>query len=261
MTTIPRLGADATVDEILVGLAQAGCAVVEGFISDEKVATLNAEFAPFREATPSGRNDFEGFGTRRIYNLFAKVRGLDELAIDTRLLGVLDATLGAHYQLSGPVGIDIGPHEVAQMMHTDDIIYPVSWPHPNLVFNTMWALDDFTVENGATMVVPGSHHRPPDDPPKANEAVPATMPAGSVMFYLGTLWHHGGANQTDGRRFGVILEYVVAWLRAQENHVAGVPRDIIRSLPERLQQLLGYNIHPPFLGYVDGRDPLRTLSA
>jgi ectoine hydroxylase-related dioxygenase (phytanoyl-CoA dioxygenase family) len=85
------------------------------------------------------------------------------------------------------------------------------------------------------------------------------MPAGSVMLYSGTVWHGGGANRTSERRLGVILEYVVGWLRAQETHVLAVPPEVVRTLPERLQELLGYNIYPPFLGYVDGRHPRRTL--
>jgi ectoine hydroxylase-related dioxygenase (phytanoyl-CoA dioxygenase family) len=85
------------------------------------------------------------------------------------------------------------------------------------------------------------------------------MPAGSVMFYVGTVWHGGGANRTTDRRLGVILEYVAAWLRAQENHVTAVPVEVARTLDPRLQELLGYNIYPPFLGYVDGRHPRRAL--
>lgn len=259
MTTIPRLGPDATVAEIVTAMDEVGCGVVEGFLSAERVAALQAELAPVRAATPAGRNDFEGFGTRRIYALFAKVRGFDDIATDARVLGVLDAVLGEHYQLSAPVGIDIGPGEAAQMLHTDDIIYPIPHPHPEVVVNTMWALDDFTVDNGATMVIPGSHHRGPDDPPDPADAIPATMPAGSVLFYRGSLWHHGGANRTDRRRLGVILEYVAGWLRPQENHVLAMPPEVVAGLDERLAELLGYNVCPPFIGYVDGRHPLRLL--
>ncbi|HET8929898.1 MAG TPA: phytanoyl-CoA dioxygenase family protein [Acidimicrobiales bacterium] len=259
MESIPRLGPDATVDDIVSGMDAVGCTVVEGFLSASKVAALRSELAPHRARTPSGRNDFEGHSTRRIYALFAKVRGFDEIATDPRVLGVLDAVLGSSYQLSAPVGIDIGPGEAPQMLHRDDLIYPLTWPHPEVVVNTMWALDDFTVDNGATMVIPGSHARPPAEPPDPALAIPATMPAGSVLFYHGSLWHHGGANRTEGRRLGVILEYVVSWLRAQENHVLAVPPEVVRTLPERLRELLGYNIHPPFIGYVDGIHPLRVL--
>ena len=91
--------------------------------------------------------------------------------------------------------------------------------------------------------------------------VTAVMSPGSALFYLGSLWHGGGANRTARPRLGVILEYAAGWLRPQENHCLAVPRDIARELPERLQELLGYNIYPPFVGYVDGRHPRRVLSA
>jgi ectoine hydroxylase-related dioxygenase (phytanoyl-CoA dioxygenase family) len=130
------------------------------------------------------------------------------------------------------------------------------------VINSMWALDDFTEANGATRLVPGSHRWEPDrQPDPATETVAAEMPAGSVMLYLGNLWHGGGANRTDQPRLGVILEYVVSWLRPQENHCLAVPRDVAATLSPRLQELLGYNIHPPFLGYVDGHHPRKVLSA
>ncbi|MEO6317530.1 MAG: phytanoyl-CoA dioxygenase family protein [Acidimicrobiales bacterium] len=261
MAELARLSRDeAAVDAVVDLLERDGAVVVERFLAESKVAELRAELAPHREQTPSGRNDFEGFDTRRIYALFAKTRGFDELATDPLLLGVLDAVLG-HYQLSGPVGIDIGPGESPQGLHRDDVVYPIPWPHQQVVLNTMWALDDFTADNGATVVLPASHRSAPSDMPPASEVVTATMPAGSVMFYVGTVWHGGGANRTDQRRLGVILEYVASWLRAQENHVTAVPVDVMRTLSPRLQELLGYNIHPPFLGYVDGRHPRRALGA
>jgi ectoine hydroxylase-related dioxygenase (phytanoyl-CoA dioxygenase family) len=133
-------------------------------------------------------------------------------------------------------------------------------PHAEVVVNTMWALDDFTAANGATRMVPGSHRWAPGRTPVDGErVVTVEMPAGSVAFYTGSIWHGGGANTTERARLGVILEYVAAWLRPQENHVIGVPPAVVATLPERLQELLGYNIYPPFVGYVDGRHPRRFL--
>ena len=205
---LPRFGHDVSADHVAAAVRECGAAAVERFVPADEVAALKAELAPFRDTTPSGRNDFEGFGTRRIYALFAKVRGFDHLAIDPLVLGVLDQVLGPHYQLSGPVGIDIGPGESPQGLHQDDLVYPLPFPHPPVVLNTMWALDDFTEENGATRVVLGSHDTSSQDRPDPRAAVTATMPAGSVLFYVGTIWHEGGANRTDERRLGVILEYV-----------------------------------------------------
>jgi ectoine hydroxylase-related dioxygenase (phytanoyl-CoA dioxygenase family) len=124
----------------------------------------------------------------------------------------------------------------------------------------MWALDDFTPENGATLVVPGSHRWPPDRRAVDGEAVAAVMPAGSVLFYAGSVLHAGGANRTAAPRLGVILEYCAGWLRPQENHVLGVPKAIVRELPDRLRELLGYGIHGSLLGYVDGRHPAKFLA-
>jgi ectoine hydroxylase-related dioxygenase (phytanoyl-CoA dioxygenase family) len=248
----------ADVDEVVAGLDKDGYAIVEGVLSPDEVAEIRADMRRVLEATPTGRNTFEGFGTKRVYALFAKTRVWDAPATSPLVLGVLDRVLGVGYQLSAPTGIEIGPGEVAQVIHHDDGIYPIPQPHGEVVLNTMWPLDDFTEANGATRIIPGSH-RPLERPAAGTETVAAEMPAGSVMFYTGSVFHGGGANNTDTPRLGVILEYVAGWLRPQENHVLAVPRDVAATLPPRLQELLGYNIYPPFVGYVDGRHPRRTL--
>ena len=250
--------ADATVDLVVDALQEDGYCIVEGLLSADEVGATRAALVDVLSATPLGRNDFEGYKTQRIYALFAKTRAFDRLAIHPLLLGVLDRILG-HYQLSAPTGIQIGPGEKAQILHRDQAIYPLPLDFPDVVLNTMWAFDDFTEANGATRLVPGSHSWT-DRAPKPKEATAcAAMPAGSVNFYLGRIWHGGGANQTDKPRLGVILEYAAAWLRAQENHILAVPRETVDALPERLQELLGYNIYPPFVGYVDGRHPRRYI--
>jgi ectoine hydroxylase-related dioxygenase (phytanoyl-CoA dioxygenase family) len=250
----------ALLDRVVGDLERDGYAVVERLLSPDEAAAVRAGLRDVIDATPTGRNDFEGYNTRRIYALFAKTRAFDELAVHPLLLGVLDRVLGPSYQLSAPTGIEIGPGEKAQVLHTDDAIYPLPRPHAEVVLNTMWALDDFTEANGATRVVPGSHRWADRWPDEADANVTVTMPAGSVLFILGTLWHGGGANHTDRPRLGVLLEYAAGWLRPQENHVIAVLPDVVATLPERLQELLGYNIHPPFVGYVDGRHPRRVLA-
>jgi ectoine hydroxylase-related dioxygenase (phytanoyl-CoA dioxygenase family) len=247
------------VDGVVAELEENGYAVVNGMLSPEEVAAARSDLLRVLSETPTGRNDFEGYKTQRVYNVFGKTRAFDKPALDPLLLGVLDRVLGPS-QFSAPVGIYIGPGEKAQGLHTDDGVYPIARPHQELVLNTMWALDDFTEENGATRLIPKSHmwvNRPPDEDLEAM-TIKAVMPAGSVMFYVGSLVHGGGANNTDTPRLGVILEFVVGWLRPQENHVIAVPHEVASQLPERLQELLGYNVYPPFLGYVDGRHPRRV---
>jgi ectoine hydroxylase-related dioxygenase (phytanoyl-CoA dioxygenase family) len=254
------LPADASVDEVVRGMEADGYAVVERLVPAERAAEIRASLTEVLATVPLGRNDFEGFATRRIYNIFAKTRQLDDLALHPLLEGVLQHVLGLH-QFSAPVGIEIGPGEKAQVLHYDDSIYPLPWPHAEVVVNSMWAFDDFTSANGATQVVPGSHRRATADYEPNQPVVSVEMPAGSVIFYTGTLLHRGGANRTESPRLGVILEFCSAWIRAQENHVIGVPRQVARELPERLQELLGYNVYPPFIGNVDGRHPRKYLDS
>jgi ectoine hydroxylase-related dioxygenase (phytanoyl-CoA dioxygenase family) len=258
--TIPRLSSSATADQVLAALEEHGLAVVERFLPPDDVRAKKDELERVLGTIPTGRNSFEGFATRRIYALFAKTRRFDAQAIDPLLLTVVERLLGPGFLLSAPTGISIGPGEAAQRLHRDDSVYPVARPHAEFVLNTMWALDDFTTENGATLVVPGSHRWAADRRATDEEVMPATMPAGSVLFYLGSLLHAGGANRTAAPRLGVILEYCAGWLRPQENHVLGVPKAIVRELPERLRELLGYGIHGNFLGYVDGRHPGKFLT-
>jgi ectoine hydroxylase-related dioxygenase (phytanoyl-CoA dioxygenase family) len=256
MATMP---AGSTSQDVARRLTDDGYVVVTGMMTPDGVQSARADLDRVLRTTRTGRNSFEGFDTQRIYALFAKTRVFDALATDPLLLGVLDQVLG-HYQLSAPVGICIGPGEKAQILHRDDAIYPVPEPHPPLVVNTMWPLDEFTGQNGATRFIPGSHRWEPGRSPGPDDPVEtAVMSPGSALFYLGSLWHGGGANTTARPRLGVILEYAAGWLRPQENHCLAVPRSIVRDLPERLQELLGYNIFPPFVGYVDGRHPRRVL--
>jgi ectoine hydroxylase-related dioxygenase (phytanoyl-CoA dioxygenase family) len=254
-----RFDSHASVDDVVAALDDHGYAVIDGMMTPAQVTAARRELAPFLDETPLGRNSFEGHRTRRVYALFAKVRAFDEPATHPLILGALDRVLG-EYQFSAPVAIDIGPGEAAQVLHRDDSVYPISRPHQTLVVNTMWPLDEFTPENGATRLLPGSHRDNGEQPP-AGEPMLATLSPGSVMLYLGSLWHGGGANRTDHARLGVIVEYVASWLRPQETHLLAVPPDVAARLPSRLQELLGYNIYPPFLGYVDGRHPRRALGS
>lgn len=258
--TLTMLKPTVTVDEVVDQLDRDGFAIVEHYLSPEDVARKKADLHRILRTVPAGRNDFEGFDTRRIYALFAKTRTFDDTAVDPLLQGVLERVLGRSVQFSAPVGISIGPGETAQRLHRDENL-PIARPHQELVLNSMWALDDFTAANGATRVIPGSHKwvdRAPDE--ATDPIVQAEMPAGSVMFFVGSVFHGGGANQTDQSRLGVILHCCAGWLRPQENHVLGVPKAIVRELHPRLQEMLGYNVHGAFVGNVDGRHPRKYLT-
>jgi ectoine hydroxylase-related dioxygenase (phytanoyl-CoA dioxygenase family) len=248
------------VDDVVAALEARGYALIPDAVSAPQVDAARRDLEEILGNTPPGRDDFEGRRTRRVYALFAKTRALDVMATHPVVLGVLDRVLG-DYQLSAPAAISIGPGEIAQPLHPDDAIYPVARPHQELVVNVMWPLEEFTDANGATRIVAGSHRWVDERPGPTTPTTTVEMPARTALLYLGSVWHGGGANHTDRARLGVVLHYASAWLRPVENHVLSVPPEMARALPPRLQELLGYNIYPPFIGYVDGRHPRKLLGA
>jgi ectoine hydroxylase-related dioxygenase (phytanoyl-CoA dioxygenase family) len=239
--------------EVVGALRRDGYVIIEGARSPDQVAEAKRALQPLLDATPFGANSFVGRRTRRVFGLPAKVRALDDLLVHPTVLGAFDALLGPHL-LSTTVAVEIHAGESAQTLHTDASAWPVPLDAGQIVANAIWALDDFTEENGATRLAPGSHlvaGPPSSDAP----VVVAEMPAGSVLLYIGTLWHGGGENRSPHPRLGVIAGYAAAWLRPQETFTLTCPPSMARELPEPLQRLLGYALYPPFVGHVDGRDP------
>ncbi|MGF2945772.1 phytanoyl-CoA dioxygenase family protein [Mycobacterium sp. Lab-001] len=247
----------AVVDTDMAALERDGYVVWENLLDADERRSIRDTVGPWLGHT--GRNSFEGRRTQRIYSVLSRTRVCDRLADHPRVLAVLDRLLMPNYLLSALQAINIQPGESAQLAHHDDGFYPIPRPREPLAAATIWAIDDFTADNGATVVLPGSHRwgrRPPgpDDP-----ALPVVMPAGSCVFFIGTLWHGGGANTTDRDRLAITAQYCQPWLRPMEAFTLSVPREVARTLSADLQRMIGYSIHPPFVGAVDGLHPLRLL--
>lgn len=240
-------------------LERDGYLIIEDLLTAQTCADITAELAPL--LGPTGRNAFEGTSTRRIYSLLTKTRICDQIVEHPRVLALLDHLLMPNYLLSQLQAISIGPGETAQLLHFDDGMYPLARPRPALSAATIWAVSDFTAENGATVVIPGSHRWGDDrTPTPADELVSIEMPAGSVVIFLGTLWHGGGANRTaDDTRLAVTAQYCQPWLRSQEAFSLSTPPAIAATVPEGIRGMLGYSIHPPFVGMVNGMHPKRLL--
>lgn len=205
-------------------------------------------------------NSFEGARTWRIYNLLARGDIYARIPIDPLVLPVVEGVLDHGCLISSLSSIAIAPGERAQPIHADDQAMPLARPHVATVCNTMWALTDFTEENGATRLVPGSHladHAPQYGQPY--DSVPAEMPAGSVLVWHGSLWHGGGANRTDRRRYGIAMNYCAGWIRQQENQQLGIPLDTIRAFPPRLQELCGFATYRGLIGHIDRSTPAEVL--
>jgi ectoine hydroxylase-related dioxygenase (phytanoyl-CoA dioxygenase family) len=233
-----------------------GYSVIPGLMSREALAAAKAELTPLLDGAGWG-SGFDGTRTKRAWAPLAVTRCLDQAALDPLVLDAVEHAIGPGAQFGNTVAIEVHSGQRAQVLHYEQGIYPLPRDR-DVMITALWALDDFTADNGATRIVPGSHHRPAGKPDAA-EAVPAEMPAGSVLLFSGRLYHGAGANTTPRPRLGVVIDYIQPWLRPCEAHTLSASRAQVRRLPQRLQELLGFNQPTPYLGFVNGSHPREWL--
>lgn len=239
-----------------------GFTILPKLIGTDLIDQIKQELAPFLAGQHPGRNDFEGFHSERVYALLNKAPSVAKIIEHPTILPILDALLPPGFLLSAALAIDVHPGETPQPLHIDDNAGNLPYRRPRAHFgvSTIWALDDFTADNGATEIVAGSHRWPEERQATEAEITKVLMPAGSVIVFLGTLLHRGGANRSSTDRLAITPQYCMPGLRQIENMTLAVPPSVAAQYSSRVQELLGYStIDPGFMGYVDGVHPKRLI--
>ena len=248
-----------SIKDTLAELEKEGYSILEGLVPPDQITGIRDELKCTLNDESFGKNNFLGKRTKRLHSLFAKLRSVDDLALKEEILAVANELLG-DVILGASVATQIFPGESEQPFHFDDGIYPLPREFREVKLGVIWALDDFTENNGGTVIIPRSHgNRDHTSISDLGERKVAIMPKGSALLYLGSLWHAAGANTSNDVRLGVILQYVESWLRPQDSHLISVQINEAMNLKPELQALLGYSMREPFLGYVDGQDPMHLL--
>ena len=246
----------------LAALRRDGFVILRNVLSERQVDMLKGELEPWLERTPRCEGDFYGWKTTRVGALLAKAPMVQHMTMHWRALALAEAVLKANcdcIQLNLTQATRVHPGERAQAPHRDEEMWP--WPAQgkDWLLNVLWAVDDFTPENGATRLWPGSHRDTLNRDIDPAHSIAAEMPRGSALVFLGSITHGAGANVSPAPRTGVIVSYCLGWLRAYENQFLAYPRGVVRYFPEGLQRLIGYQIHRPNLGAWEGRDPIECL--
>lgn len=287
-TTIGRFSASAEAAAIADAIERDGAAIVERLLPLGVVDRVNDEVeAAVAAADPDETyfnevmSAFHGPCTKQV----AGVPGISrtfatDVMCNPLLLELCDRILlpsCASYQLNLGHLLQRGPGAEEQWLHRDEAVWSdLPQPHPEVQVASVIAFVDFTKENGATRVVPGSHRWPERNltpaeqmaarQPEPDEIAYAEMPAGSAVVYSGGTIHAGGANSTDIPRRGAHLSYCLGWLRTEEANLLSVPPEVARTLPRRAQELLGYGMHDSiprgggYLGMVRMQDPVDLLA-
>ncbi len=278
---IPSVPADATDDVMLDALDEVGAVIVEDFLSPEVLETFNREVDQLIAAERGIVRDFPNeaiagfFGDRvtHVSGVAGKSRCfVDHVLCHPRYMSICDRMLlpnCADYQLNIAHLMERLPGSEAQFLHRDEWVWKrLPKLEGEVQLASLIALSDFTADNGGTLVVPGSHRWEEGRYPEPDEAVATAMPAGSAVVYLGSTFHAGGANVTsDVIRRGIHVSYTLGWLRTEENNCLSTPPEVVRAMPQRARELLGFGIHDDlaagggYLGVVELSEPWKRIVA
>ena len=253
MGEIKHVSIETPIETILEILDEDAGVIIDNFLSDQNLKSIKNDLKPYLNVTRNGQDEFTGFETKRVGALMARSKTCQDLALDPLINQMAESFLGPHcesYQLHFTSAIQIGPGESSQILHRDRGVWGGYIPRKiETQFSTVWAINDFTKENGATQVVPGSHKWHKDREPLPEEIAYAEMKAGSVFIYTGSVLHGGGTNVTEQPRLGVFLHYAPSWLRQEENQYLSCPPEVAKNFSPELRSLIGYSKGGYVLGF------------
>lgn len=252
----------ASVEEVTASIHEKSYAIIHDVLDTSELACVRDELAPHFAERVGGSDDFTGHKTVRFGALLARVPKVREMVLHPLIHGIAQALLGpscSNIRLNYTGVMHLEPGEKAQTLHRDSGFYPIQNPCPPLLLATMWAISDFTQENGGTRIIPGSHLWDDKRKPEPEEIIATEMPAGSVLLYIGASFHGGGANKAAAPRTGIALHYALAWLRQEENQYLAVPQDLARTFSPELKALMGYELSTVNSGFVDHQHPRDVL--
>lgn len=257
--TLKHFNINDSWDAILEGVCADGGVIVQGFLSAAVRAQLVAELQPHADGYAPGSDGgalkqlFCGAQTKRFSGLLAKAPSFEAVIDHDLLHHWAEREFANDYWANTAQAMIVGPGSEPQFLHRDAGNWPVMLAMgkdgPEATLSCMVALTDFTAENGATRVVPGSHRW--DDferEAQETETTQAVMPAGSALLYSGKTIHGAGRNASaDSWRFGIQFSFVLGQLTPEEAHAITVPWALAQKFSPRVQHMLGYRSHRTFL--------------
>ena len=263
MAKVKHITIDTPDEEALKIIDEDAAVIIDDVISETEIDKILNELDPFIKGNLKGADEFTGFQTTRVGALIARSHGCRDLAMHTKINALASQFLEPHcdnYQLHFTSLISIGPGETKQILHRDRGLWGGYISRKiETQFAVVWAATDFTFENGATQLVPGSHKWDAKREPVEDEIAYAEMKKGSVLIYTGSVLHGGGDNISDEVRSGIFIHYAPGWIRQQENQYLSCPPEIAKELTPELRSLIGYSKGGYVMGFysdpnhVDGK--------
>lgn len=261
MTIQPRVPSFAA--PLQEKLKDDGYVIVPDLLPARTLQALAGDLEESLLKTPFCEGAFYGERTKRFGSLLNRSPHAQSLVCHPLVLEIANGVLGPfcdRIQLNLTQAVEIHPGAKAQPQHRDQDMWGGQKGEIEYLINAIWPLTPFTCENGATVLWPASHRRQQDYFLPQDEAIAAEMTPGSVLLFLGSTLHGGGANRSRRPRAGIIVSYSLGWLKPFECQFLVYPPHVARRFPRVLSELVGYAIHRPNLGNYEGRCPSELLS-
>lgn len=239
-------------------LVAEGYCIVPDAVEVSLISKLYADLDQRFAQTPLCEGNFYGRHTKRFGGLLSASGYVAALLMHPHILSLVNLMLLPHcdrYNLNLTQAVEIHPGALAQFPHRDQDMWPGPKGEIEYLINVMWPLTDFTADNGATVLWPGTHRRQHETALPEDQAISAEMAPGSALVFLGSTLHGGGANRTDLPRRGIIISYSLGWLKPFENQWLVYPPAIAQHFSPELAALVGYAQHRPNLGNYEGQCP------
>lgn len=244
-----RAGNTRWLEDAAATLEYHGCVIIEDVIPIRLLQVLREALYRCKNAIEKevGLERLQGAGEVGVIRLPMKFERVffSLLELDP-VLRIVDATVGDTAILHLQNGFILPsfaegetPHVFQNTFHRD---FPRYLNGYLASINTFFAIDPFTKDNGATLVVPGTHQRAvaPSQDYLRRHAVPAEAPAGAMLVFDSTLWHAAGYNVSGNDRLAVNQQFTRSWIKQQIDYVRALGDDVVQSLSPRTQQLLGW---------------------
>ena len=186
---------------------------------------------------------------QRVWNLIDKGEMFEAAIQQPKMLAAMEYLLGTDCTLSSFTVNVLYPGAPDAGLHIDYPLSALPTPRPSfpMVANSVWFLDDWTLENGATSCVPGSHHRLealPQSGVEYADTVQICGSRGSVLIVNGAIWHGSSENRTDEPRVGLLGFFCRSILKPQQAHLKLVSDAVISRATPTLKRLLGLDSQP-----------------
>ncbi len=233
-------------------LDQSGILLLKDVINSDITLQLRErilELATADQKAGKGHTYLPDERAQRVWNLIDKGEIFEETIQNPTMLAAMEYLLGADCTLSSFTANILYPGAIDAGLHIDFPLSSLPTPRPSfpMVANSVWLLDDFTAENGATSCVPGSHKRLetlPETGVEYRDKQQICGSRGSVLIVNGAIWHGSSENRSGAPRVALLGFFCRSILKPQQDHINLVSDEVIERATPTLKRLLGFNSLP-----------------